>query len=641
MDDPSNKDSLDELEKKLYRRDQAVDFEAFRSRLSHTRAARPGRKEPARGATGHDQALAVEEKESMSLMKKLLIGSGIFFAIAIVLALLLVLGTVPKTTSDSVDISVSAPVSVRGGGVLSFQVTFKNNSRTDFEYSDITVDYPDGTRDAVDPSKLMPRHDETVGPLLAGESVTKNLSAVVYGDENEQKEVTIRYDYRPKGSASIFRREKKFAFSISSSPVALSLTLPREVNSNHEVTIEVRVASNSNELLRNVLVEALYPPGFDYKGSTLEPVVAPRIWALGDLAPGVEKRFAISGILEGQEGDDKLFRFTVGSAKDSLGRELSVPYAASSRAIAVRRPFLGVSLTLPGGGESPWIGDGAELSGVLSISSNLAEKLENFHAELSIDGKTVRTETVVANKGFYQSASKRIVWDSSTSDSLGSLAPDETVELGFGFDTTASGSGVLDPNRTITLRAVVEGTRIVEGVGREEIQESVTKSVKIGTLFGLGARAVYFAGPFPNTGPIPPKVDTKTTYTVIWSLTNSANSASGATVKAQLPPNVDWLGVKSPASENIVYNPDTREVLWKAGTLPIRLGYGSPAREAAFQVALTPSLSQKGTEPVLLQSSTASATDDFTKRPLESIKRELTTRIDTDPKFVSGQSFVK
>jgi hypothetical protein len=116
------------------------------------------------------------------------------------------------------------------------------------------------------------------------------------------------------------------------------------------------------------------------------------------------------------------------------------------------------------------------------------------------------------------------------------------------------------------------------------------------------------------------------------------NAVANAVVTATLPSYVRWTGAVSPQGANVSYDSTTRAITWRIGDVPAATS-GS-AREVAFQVALTPSVSQAGTAPVILGEARISGADRFTGTTVSSVRPALTTRITTDPAFQLGQDLV-
>jgi hypothetical protein len=174
----------------------------------------------------------------------------------------------------------------------------------------------------------------------------------------------------------------------------------------------------------------------------------------------------------------------------------------------------------------------------------------------------------------------------------------------------------------------------------EKIVSTASRTAKIISDLMLTSRLTYFTGPFINSGPIPPRAEKETTYTVTWSITSTVNDTHDVVVKAALPTYVRWMNVVSPASEDISFNPVGGEVVWNVGEVEAHRGLINPPREVSFQLAFNPSLSHVGTAPEIIGETTLEGVDSFTDTLLRSAKKGLTTKLSTDPEFKSGDEKV-
>jgi hypothetical protein len=114
---------------------------------------------------------------------------------------------------------------------------------------------------------------------------------------------------------------------------------------------------------------------------------------------------------------------------------------------------------------------------------------------------------------------------------------------------------------------------------------------------------------------------------------NASNNVSNVFVRTTLPIYVRWRGAVDPAAEDVVYNESGAEVVWNAGRIP-----SGGSRDVAFQIVLTPSLSQLDTTPPLTGDSFLTAVDDFTKTELRDRKAAVTTNLSTDPQFSQNEA---
>lgn len=116
-------------------------------------------------------------------------------------------------------------------------------------------------------------------------------------------------------------------------------------------------------------------------------------------------------------------------------------------------------------------------------------------------------------------------------------------------------------------------------------------------------------------------------------MTNTSNDVNNAKVTASLPAYVTWLGVVSPQSEDLTYNPVGGEIVWNIGDVKAREGISSSPKQVSFQVSLLPSLSQLNAKPSLVKNIVLTGEDDFTGTLINSSYRDITTRISTDPMY--------
>jgi hypothetical protein len=162
------------------------------------------------------------------------------------------------------------------------------------------------------------------------------------------------------------------------------------------------------------------------------------------------------------------------------------------------------------------------------------------------------------------------------------------------------------------------------------------KTVKILTGLSLAGQTLYQGGPFTNTGPVPPKVNKETLYTVVWTLTNSTNDVDGTIVTARLPNYVKWLGNSSPVSEKVAWSSENGTLTWNVGDVPASTGYTKKYRQVSFQVSFTPSVSQFDTIPILIGEATVKAHDRFADAEITTHRAVLTTHVNTNGDFASG-----
>jgi len=532
---------------------------------------------------------------------------------------------------------VQGPVAIGGGEELVLNVTITNNNNVPLEGAELFIEYPSGTREASDVSVELLRFKKSLGPIASKESVTKTVKAVLFGKKNSIKNIWMSVDYKPEGSNSVFTKEKSYEIVIKSAPILFSVDYPKEVNSSQTIEFDLTITSNSNTLIEDVLLQIDYPFGFEYKSATPLPSFDTNVWSIGDLNPREERVIKLTGVMTGQNDEEKTFRFNAGTAALNDEKNIGVNFIAIAESVLIRKPFFSLNLSLDGDTSEQHVTSIDEMvRGELLWTNNLPLNINDVIVDIVFGGNALNRNTVLANQqGFYQSISNTITWDKRVFPKLAEIGQGESGMFAFDFDTIKATPDVLATlrNPEVNLDVFIQGTRFTETQPPEKITYTFSRNVKVTTEAVFNPRVVYSVGPFKNSGPIPPRAEQPTTYTVFWTLSNSFNDLGNTSVSAALPPYVTWVGTKSPLGEQILYNQATNKIVWEPGEIKAGVGFTSSPREVAFQVSFLPSLGQVGNAPVLIEQMTFTGLDRFTGKEISVTKQPLTTRIATDPEF--------
>ena len=584
-----------------------------------------------------DEQKALRNKK---FLNKFLFASALFFILAIGITAFVFFGGRNFVSANNIDISVLGPTSVSGGAELSLDVTIKNGNKVDLEGAVLNITYPDGTRVSGNLDSELTRQREVVGKVPSHGEVTKTVKAVLFGEKETVKNIKMTLEYKVTGSSALFTKEKNYDISINSAPVIVTIDYPKEVNANQDFGFDVEIASNSGETLNNLLLTAEYPFGFTFTGSDPLPLNTNSTWKIGSLSSGSKKVIHIKGVLQAQNEEERTFRFTTGISSEGKSDVIGARFSELAESIKIKKPFIGLSVMYNDDGTTNLTtGLNQRIAAKVQWSNNVSGKLLNMVIEAKISGVSVdRSSVTASNGGFYRSVDNTVVWERSTKPEFSEVGPNEKGVVSFNFNTLPTVSkGAKNQNITISIKAV--GNQLLAGVP-QTVTSNTESEIKIGTTVGLSAKSVRSIGPFENMGPIPPRADKETTYTILWDLTNSLNDVKNVRVEGTLPTNVTWGNLTSPSNERISYDPVQRRVVWMPGDIPAGTGFTTKVREVAFQVTLLPSLSQVNSIPDLVTGISASGDDAFTGTTVEVTKQPLTTRTASDPAFQESDATV-
>jgi len=589
-----------------------------------------------------DELLMHERKkvEGHPIMKKLFISAIVFFVLAIGIAAYIYFSGGNFISSKNVEISVLGPVSVSAGKSVELNIAVSNRNNADLEMVNMTIDYPEGVRSADDSTEPLTRSKTSIGSINSGKDFVQTERMIFFGQRGEIQSVNILVEYRVKGSNATFNKQKTFETVIGVSPVEINIQKPPSIVSGAPFTIVLTLQVNSTDPIRGVLVRGEYPYGFS--PLSVDPISTTEernFWVLGDLAPGEKKTISIRGVLVGEDRVERTFRFYAGVSEASKSDKFSATLAVSSETVSLSRPAVGLSLNINGDESNPYIAPaGAPITMNINYQNNLPENLINAQVRAVLSGASLDKFSVRAlNGGFYNSADNSIVWDRTSNPSLSLLEPGDRGTLSFSF-AALSGLPTNLKSPEIGLQVSVTGTESGENASNR-LTTSDSRTVRIASQISLSSRAIYSRGPFKNTGPVPPKAEKETTYTIVLDLRNTQNDIERAKVTATLGPNVKWVTPSAPA-EDVVYDPLENTVTWDVNKLLAGTGFSAPLREAYIQVVLTPSIGQIGSTPALLNNVVFSGRDSFTDQTVSVTNPLVTTLISSDPKFIQGDGIV-
>src|SRR3989344_278615 len=300
-----------------------------------------------------------------------------FFVIAVGISALLFYTGSNTVSVDDIELTIQGPTTVAGGDTVPLSISIANKNPTTAEEVVLDIDFPPGTRSALDLSQPYTRYSDALGSLAPGGQVERTVSAVLFGSEG------------------------------------------------------------ATQAIDSVILKAQYPAGYLLADSSITPVGMN--FSIGTLAPGASRVVTLTGTLTGQDNDERVFHFTVGTAKAVNAPALAVAYMTQETQIRVAAPFLVTSFIVNGSSvATPAVAPGAPVTVRVSWSNALAVPLANAVIEVGISGAALDPASVEVQKGFYRSADRTVIFSRDTDQALAILAPGATGFGTFSFATLAS-----------------------------------------------------------------------------------------------------------------------------------------------------------------------------------------------------------
>jgi len=557
-------------------------------------------------------------------------GATLFFFAALGIASYFFFFGGNSVSTDKIMVDIQGPPTIAGGGVVSLSVTITNKNPVTIENATLEVDFPEGTRSAANELTPFPRYVEDLGTLASGATVTRSIKAVVYGAAGQTLTLPVSVSYGTASSNAVFVKKTSYVLAVSSTPLSVTVDSLTEVVSGDPITFTMTIRSNTDKPLSNVLLTATSPFGFSVTSSSLP--LSNSSFIIGTLAPGATKQVTLTGTLTGQANEQRVFHFTVGTAKSAQDQAIAIPYMTQDATLSITSPFITTTLALNGDtSTNSVITPGSSQNVSLTYKNTLSTTVSNASVTISLTGSAVDYNSIRTTSGFYNSVDHTIIFSRDTDPSLASLAPGASGIGSFTFATLPA--GILSP--TVTLSISVSGTRVGQSNVPEQVTTTIVKTARVATVVTLAASSLHASGPISNSGLIPPHSNQATTYTVVWNAGNKGSVVAGGIVTATLPSYVSYTG-KTAGTGKFSYDSASRTMTWNTGDL----AQGASA-EGFFQVSLTPSTSQKGGPAQLTSGASFSGFDRFSGIQVTATADPATTETKGDPGYVSTNSVVQ
>lgn len=582
---------------------------------------------------GANDTLYGMKKKRGYRIKMVIIGI-LFFVISVALSSIFLIGGGNTISGENISIAVNAPFTVGGGEAIPIQVGITNNNAVAIQSATLIVEYPEGTQSVSESGKELFIERLSLETINSGETLNIPLRALVFGEENDEKEIKVSVEYRVQGSNALFFKDvEPHRFKISSSPVSLNTVNTIKISSGQETEITLNVTSNSPTTLTDVLVKADFPSSFDFSKSDPQPTYGQNMWLITDLDPEETETITITGVLIGRESDEYAVNLTVGIPGEREPQNLASVFATDRIDFIIEQPFLDINLRIAGqSGPEIVIDPGEQAGGVIEITNTLEDTIYDASIIVTLSGNALSEVDVDAQQGgFYNSSNNTITWDVGNMSQLEQITPGETERVTFSLEPS---DGV---NRTpqIDVDVAVSARRVSENRVAEKLNGAASAVVKVVSIPVLRADVGHNNSVFSDSGAIPPIAEEATTYTVSFMIENGSNEITESEVTASLPPYVTYLD-NTAGSGSLSFNSTNRVITWRVGSVE-----ANASEFTSFQISFLPSQSQIGTTPTLVGEQRLKATDRFTGSVVRDASSALTTELSSESGFDSNNGVVQ
>ena len=533
----------------------------------------------------------------------ILVGTlGLFFLTILFSSIYLMFGN-SQISNKNISIAINAPLTTPGGEVMDIQIAVTNQNKVPIESAVLIVNYPAGTKSVDTHARDLYEERVTLNRINAGEAINIPLKAVMYGEENQERQIKATIEYRLVDSNGTFYKESDpLTFKISSSPVVIRVESIKKVSAGQEVEVILTVQSNASTPLQDVLITANYPTNFDYSSAEPNPDFRESAWLIKELLPESSKKITIKGSIIGKQTEEFQMQFSAGTPQVDNQFMIGSVLANATADFVIEQPFINVGVGVNGiTSEVATLPTGKDTVVEVTVQNTLDQTLYDMAVEVAVKGNILVRENVQVTKGIYDSVKDVIRFDPSGDKSLASVAPGATKTFVF---TLRPGDQKSTPSYTLTANAYAR--RVNESSATEQLVGTGKSEVKFTSSVAVARTIARSVPGFTDIGPIPPAPDTKTSYTVQLEAKAGGNDVTGGVLTTSLPQYILWENV-SLGDGSLDFNPISKELTWTVGEIK-----AGTKKTTTFQVTLLPSQNQIGTTPAVIGAQRFRATDRFT-----------------------------
>jgi hypothetical protein len=498
-------------------------------------------------------------------------------------------------SKEILKLEILGPDNASASNEIVYTVKYKNNGDLRLEEPRLIFEFPEYTILEQGLSRRIEIGSEELGDIYPGEEKTFQFKGRLLGKEKEVKTAKAWLSYRPKNLQASYESTTSFSTIIESVPLTFDFDLSSRVEAGRDFKLSLNYFSSLDYPLTDLGIRLEYPAGFEFISS--DPAGLDKTeWEIPLLNRAEGGRIEIQGRLSGELREQKIFKALIGIWLD----DEFIVLKETTRGTEIAKPQL--SLFQHINGQSNYTADPGDLLHYEIFFRNISgEPFQDLFLVLTLDGDGFDFDTVKAQSGEFQQGDNSIIWDWRNVPRLKFLDRGREGKVEFWINLKEDwSSGEKD--------ALLKSSVLISQI-KEEFE------TKVNSKLDISQQASYQDEVFGNSGPIPLEAGETTTYTVIWQVKNYFNDLKNVKVKAKLPSNVRLTGKIFPQdqSSNFAFDSGSREIVWMVGDLEAGTGIFNLGPNISFQVALTPSSSQRGTNPIIVQQATVTGEDQWTE----------------------------
>lgn len=458
------------------------------------------------------------------------------------------------------------------------------------------------------------------GSIEQNEEATFTITGIYYGTPHIETELKATLVYMQEGKVKSESKSGPHISILQGSVLKSILTLPTKIISKTSVPFSLKLTNDGEVEIEKVITPFELPSGASLTNlKTNKGTIMNSRWTIETLE--AKASAALSGYIN-ISIPDYLNSFSIHFTPEITLLETDIPQTTIIHDFEILHPHIQLSAS--------WVEQSTTVSP--NETRTLKIDLKNDSAITLTNAKIIVPipSTIIATNKLFQlnNASfenNSLVLDNRHMSALGTLAPGGSVHIDLKIPI------VYNPQGETDLTLILHPEFSAQLPQSTDTYKTSTQSspLAIGTQVFLNAELRYYTkeGDQLGRGPLPPEVGNETKYWAIIQINNTTSRIENLKFSATLPSYAIWTGKTSVSHGNdVTFNPATKQVSWSLQNLPAYSNAG-----LYFELSLIPSTDMAGTNPIMLQNISISATDGYIDVPISRSATNIDNSLKHDP----------
>lgn len=538
----------------------------------------------------------------------------------------------------SVDLKITAPDNIKSGESFTYLISYKNNSKFALNSLKLELKYPDNfILDKVSGENLDITPDSSaqnyfsLPPLPVNEEATIVVFGKIIAKEKSVNLFAANLSYEPGNFSSEFKKEAVASVAVNALSFALNFDYANAALVGEDNKINLVFSDLKDDFLNDFEISFVFPENINLQNlaasstaSTSVTInrVSNLIWQVNGLASSTKTyELPLSYQITKKISDNQELIIRL-SKKMPNGK--SYVFVEKNIELNVVNSSLDLGLTLNDLKNDNTANFDDSLNYSLTYKNTSDVPLKDVVIMASIKSDFLDWSTLKDDrKGSLGNDS--ITWTKEQIPALASLSPNEKGEINFSLKVRPYKDSDLGKSFAITSYAQFNFDNRQGSLADNKSNSIITR---INSDLNLSEKVLYFDDnnrPV-GSGPLPPKVNQKTSVRVYWQITNNLHELKDVSIITKLPEYVSFSNQANTSLGELTFDNETRLVTWKIAVLPV----ANYQAQAEFNISLTPTESQLNSLLVLLTGSEIKATDTDTSAIIIKNTNPKTSKLEDD-----------